>query len=278
VENSSPNLTRGQLRLLAESEQASPQSRINAANTLLDLYGGSDRNLRLAKRTAKRFAKFIASTEVAQRRIRWAAEQLAARLERLAEREQSTENVVEDPAEDTLTADHGEPEPAESADHSLIGGCEHLPTDSCDELFWDSPAFASSRRALFYGSWGLPATTTRAEFLSACQEHSEWIRAHTSELKTRACSREKLDSKFESDSTLIRTALNERGLADSAESRAELAREVAASGPLVEFRPRESETLHDVGPELVRTHAGRVLDAIEFTSTWPSLRLRHQSL
>jgi hypothetical protein len=267
-----PTLTRSQLRCLCDDQAASPKSRLDAAGMLLDQFGASARNLRIVKRVARTFEKYVAASPRTQQQVRWWSERLKARLERIAEAETTQ---PEDP-------DGNETDSALIEVQSLgtppkrIGNTELLPPDG-DDPFWDQPISGSIRRRLFCLRWGLDESLSRAEMIAVLSVDPAKFRAQvTPVLWTRT--RDQLDDQFEKDTALIRSALAERDLPDSDDGRAELTRQLEVSAPYVEFRWPTSDRGGTGLPVLVLSAIGRLLAALEFTKTWPNLRPVHHAL
>lgn len=272
------NLTRSQLRRLCEDTSASAQSQLQAANLLIDTFGLSDRNRRLAKRTAKRFAKYICQSPRTQIQVRYQAERLLARIERALE------------AEDTKISDHNEPEAEMGApvaeEHisrssPLIGTLQLIPPDGDDPSFWDQPISGTIRRRLFFRSWGLDESLTRSEAVATITGDTARMEAHTLRVQLWAMTRDQADAKFATDSALVHAALAQRGLPASAEGREKLTQQILASGePLFQFQPPTPANDADATglPTLRRSKAGLLIDAINFIESWPLVRPKHQPL
>jgi hypothetical protein len=262
-------LTRGQIRSAIEDPAASPQSRLNAANLLLDTFGLSDRHRRLAKKTAKRFAKYVSASSRSQQQVRWQSEKLLARIERALE---AGSAQPEDTIEDNDSVSLEEQQPSATSPKSIVGNTELLPPDADDD-YWDFLIGGRSRRQLFLMLWGLDPALSRSEIIAAVSDPAR-IKAHTLELKLWSRTREQLDAKFKEDNALITEALAERGLDDHDD----LVKEIIASGfPLYEFT-RGRDLNGDGLPVLVRSKAGDLIRAIEFTQSWRLKRAKFQPL
>ena len=158
----------------------------------------------------------------------------------------------------------------------IIGNIELLPPDG-DDPFWDQPISGSIRRRLFHLSLRLDESLSRAEMVATLSVDPVKLRAQvTPVIWTRT--RDHLDDQFEKDTALIRSALAERKLPDSDDGRAELARQLEASGPQVEFQRPTFDTDGANLPVLVLSAIGRLLAALQFTTTWPHLRPVHHAL
>lgn len=266
-------LTRSQIRSAIEDPAASAQSRLSAANMLIDMFGFSDRNRRLAKSTAKRFSKYIAQSPRSQMQVRFQAEKLLARIERALEAEEVVDVPDQDEpdkdAENALIAD----EPTDTMPQ-LIGGSELLPPDGSDDRHWDAPYLGSSRRRLFCLSWGIDESLSRAEIISAITADPARLESMTLRQQLWAMTRDQADRKFNRDSETIRDELARRQLEDSAVGRDELVRQILASGePLLQFeKPSAAIDFGGTGlPVLIRSKTGQLIDAIDFISKWPHM-------
>lgn len=272
-----PTLTRSQLRCLCDDQAASPKSRLDAAGMLLDHFGGSARNLRFARRVARKFEKYVATSPRTQTQVRWWSEKLKARLERISEAETLP---PEDPDDNETDSALPEDEPSTPTRKPIIGNTELLPPGA-EDSFWDSPFRGSSRRQLFLLAWRLDPTLTHSETVAALSTDPARLESNTLRLQLWARSREQLDQQFERDSEMIRAELTARGFEDTDAGRNELTRQILASGePLHQFeKPSPALDFNGTGlPILIRSKTGQLIDAIDFISKWPHMRQRHNPL
>ena len=129
--DTSHTITRAQLRSLCNDQAASPQSRLSAANTLINTFGLTARNLRVARRTAKLFAKHVASSPRSQQQIRWQSEKLLARIERALENgTEQPDDAIDENDENGALEEHA------TKPKSIIGNIDLLPSDDDDDPFW----------------------------------------------------------------------------------------------------------------------------------------------